>query len=93
MTDQTRQLLIDLITGYLNRPHIQMKGPMKYYLHLLENGMSLKPRHLQTIVPYLRFDMKMEDHDINSFFSPLTDQRPIKRTLTNQSISTLEPFL
>ena len=67
-----RQQLINLINKYLNKPHIKMKGPLRYYLRRLNNGDNLKITHLKTIIPYLKWDLKMTEKQILHYFSDLT---------------------
>lgn len=78
MNNNPRNRLIDLLTTYLNKPHIMMKGPMRYYLERLQDGQNLKPSHFQTIVPYLKWDLKMTEPQIRLYFSELIgSQKPM----------------
>ena len=88
MTKQ-RQKLIRLINIYINKPHIKMKGPLRYYLQRLNSGNNLKTSHLKTILPYLKWDMKMSEKQILHYFSDLIGtSKPSQPQVNN-----LEQFL
>jgi len=92
MEPTPRDQLIQLLTTYLSKPHILMKGPMKFYLTRLRSGQNLKVSHIRTLLPYLRRDLRpMTDQQILIHFSEIT--RSQRQPVTMQPTHTLEAFL
>ena len=92
MEPTPRDQLIQLLTTYLSKPHIQMKGPIKFYLTRLRSGQNLKVSHIRTILPYLRWDLRpMTDQQLLIHFSEIT--RSHIQPVTMQPTHTLEAFL
>jgi len=87
-----RDQLIQLLTTYLSKPHIQMKGPIKFYLTRLRSGQNLKVSHIRTLLPYLRWDLRpMTDQQLLIHSSDIT--RSHRQPVTMQPTHTLEAFL
>jgi len=87
-----RDQLIQVLTTYLSKPHILMKGPMKFYLTRLRSGQNLKVSHIRTLLPYLRWDLRpMTDQQLLIHFSEIT--RSHRQPVTMQPTHTLEAFL
>jgi len=87
-----RDQLIQVLTTYLSKPHILMKGPMKFYLTRLRSGQNLKVSHIRTLLPYLRWDLRpMTDQQLLIHFSEIT--RSHRQPVTMQPTHTLEACL
>lgn len=71
MNINKQQLLIELITTYINKPRIKMNTAMSYYRTQLIGNKQIKPKHFDQLIPYLRFDMKMNEHQLKSTFGDL----------------------
>ena len=91
MITEPKDILIRLLNKYLSKPHILMKEPMRYYLSRLQSGQNLKPSHLRSITPYLKWDLKMTERQVQDFFFELT--RPHRTPPQPHPINTLETFL
>lgn len=90
MNINPRDRMITLLKGYLQKDHVEMKNPMRYYLNLLESGENLRPKHLNSLVPFLRWDLNMNERQLRFYFADVVSSN--SKSSKGQGAGTLEGF-